>query len=451
MTQRRDFDLFVIGAGSGGVRAARTSARYGARVGIAESGALGGTCVNVGCVPKKLFVHAAHYGHAFEEARGYGWSSAAPQLDWRHLRDSKNREIERLNGVYRRLLREAGVALHAGRARLLDAHTVDVDGESFTADRILVATGGQPLLPQIPGHERLITSNEVFFLESLPQRAVVVGGGYIAVEFAGIFRGLGVATTLVHRSELFLRGFDLELRRCLSTQMAQQGIALRFGTEVESVDRGLDALELTLSDGSRLFTDLVLCAVGRRPDTAGLGLEAVGVELTDAGAIRVDDDLRTSVPSIFALGDVIDRVRLTPVAIAEAMSFARSQFGGQSMRVDYSLIPTAVFSQPGLASVGLTEEGARDCGLDVRIYAARFTPLRHALTRSGSESLLKLVVDAKTDRVLGAHMLGDDAAEIIQGLAVALRAGATKATFDATIGIHPTVAEEFVTMREPVR
>lgn len=447
---RFDFDLFVIGAGSGGVRAARMSAGMGARVGIAESTYLGGTCVNVGCVPKKLFVHAAHFREDFAAAAGYGWSVAETRFDWPTLLANKDREIARLNEVYRGLLLNSGVRLVEGRARLTGPHSVEVDGQCFTAERILVATGGKALRPPVPGAEHIITSDEAFHLERLPARALVLGGGYIAVEFAGIFHGLGVETTLIHRGELPLRGFDGDVRRFLTAQLRHKGLGVELSTQVQSVERRDGALAVSLSDGRVLETDLVMAAVGRVPNTGGLGLAEAGVQLTAGGAIQVDAGLRTSVPSIYALGDVIDRVQLTPVALAEAMAFARNQFAGSPLVLDYDNIPTAVFSQPSVGTVGLSEEQARERTGQVDIYRSEFTPLRHTLTGLGERTLMKLVVDRASDRVLGAHMVGAEAGEIVQGLAIALKAGVTKATFDATIGIHPTSAEEFVTMRSPV-
>ncbi len=447
-----DFDLFVIGAGSGGVRAARVAAGYGARVAVAEERQVGGTCVNVGCVPKKLFVHAAHYAEDFHDAAGFGWQLGAADFDWPRLRENKDREIARLNGIYRNLLEGRGVTLLEGRARLLDPHTVAVGERRYRARHILVATGAWPFVPEIPGREHVITSNEAFHLERLPRRAVIVGGGYIAVEFAGILNGLGVATELVYRGPLFLRHFDRDLRETLAEEMPKKGVRLRFGTEVEAVSRRADgSLELALGDGSRLETDLVLYATGRRPLTRDLGLEACGVALGADGAILVDEYYQSSVPSIHAIGDVIGGPELTPLATAQGMALASTLFLGEKRRVSLENLPTAIFSQPAVGTVGLGEEQARERYPAVQVYHTRFRALKHTLSGNPEKTFMKLVVDAASDRVLGVHMVGPEAGEIIQGMAVALQAGATKRVFDATIGIHPTAAEEFVTMREPVR
>lgn len=445
-----DFDLFVIGAGSGGVRAARISAGYGARVAIAEERYLGGTCVNVGCVPKKLFVHAAHAHEEWRDARGFGWSSADARFDWTTLRANKDREIARLNQVYGDLLAGKSVTVFDARATLLDPHTVALGEATYRARHILIATGGWPWVPTIAGYEHAITSNEVFHLQRLPARALVVGGGYIAVEFAGIFNGLGVRTELSYRGDLFLRHFDGDLRSALAEEMPKKGIGLRFGSTVAAIEkRGDGTLCVLFADGERLETDLVLYATGRRPLTEGLGLEACGVALRDDGSIIVDQWYQTNVPSVHALGDVIGGPALTPLAIAQGMALASTLFRGEPRNVSLENLPTAVFSQPALATVGLTEEQARERYARVDIYRTRFRPLKHTLSGNAERTLMKLVVDAETDRVLGAHMLGSDAPEVIQGLAVALQAGATKRIFDATLGIHPTAAEEFVTMREP--
>jgi glutathione reductase (NADPH) len=452
MSRLYDYDLFVLGAGSGGVRASRMSARHGARVAVAENRYLGGTCVNVGCVPKKLFVYGAHYREDFEDARGYGWTVDGARFDWPTLRDNKTAEVERLSGIYGRLLHGAGVDVLRGSARLLDRHRVAIDGTTVTAERILVATGSWPFVPDFPGREHVITSNEAFYLERFPERVLVVGGGYIAVEFAGIFAGLGARTTLSYRGPLFLRGFDDDVRTFVAGQMRAKHIELDFSSDVESIERAGDGeLHVHFREGKQLEVDTVLYATGRRPHVADLGLEAAGVTLTEAGAIAVDDGYRTSAPNIYAIGDVIDHAQLTPVAIAEAMCLAENLYNGASRRVDYERIPTAVFCQPNIGAVGLTEAQARARLANVRIFATDFTPMKHTLTDRDESTLMKLVVDGSTDRVVGAHMVGAEAGEIIQGLAVAMTAGATKAHFDATIGIHPTAAEEFVTMREPSR
>jgi glutathione reductase (NADPH) len=446
---RFDYDLFVIGAGSGGVRAARVSAGFGARVAIAEERYLGGTCVNAGCIPKKLLVYASHYAEDLRDALAYGWTGVRADFDWPRLITVKDREIARLNGVYRRLLETAGVKIIEARAVLLDPHTVAVANRQVTAERILIATGGWPSVPEIPGRDLVITSNEAFHLERLPPRIAIVGGGYVAVEFAGIFNGLGVETELIYRGPLFLRGFDRDLRETLAGEMRKKGVGLRFDASVTAIGAGKDGFTVTFGDGDRLETDLVMFATGRAPNSGGFGLEAIGVRLNDKGAVVVDAGYRSSVPSVYAIGDVTDRMNLTPVAIAEGIALARRLFGGGEAGVDYAFVPTAVFSQPALGTVGLTEEEARERFGEVRIYKSTFTPLRHTLTGAPEKTFMKLVVDGASDRVVGVHMIGADAGEIIQGMAVALRAGATKHTFDTTIGIHPTAAEEFVTMREP--
>jgi glutathione reductase (NADPH) len=443
-------DLFVIGGGSGGVRAARMAAQRGARVALAESGALGGTCVNLGCIPKKLYSYAAHYGEAFEEAHGFGWSGPAPEFDWALLKRNRAIEIMRLNGVYEKLLVGAGVQLMRGRAKLRDAHTVEVDGERVGAKNILVATGGAPHRPDFPGQELALTSNEMFDLEPFPRRLLVIGGGYIACEFATIFAGLGSRVTQFYRGAQVLRGFDDDVRAFVAAEMVKKGVDLRLNANLASLRRGTGGLEATREDGGTLEVDEVLVATGRWPNATGLGLEAVGVQPNEHGAIVVDEEFRTTVPHILAVGDVIDRVQLTPVALAEAMVVVDRLFGEGTRRIDYDNIPTAVFTHPNIGTVGLTEAQARQRHGRVRVYRSEFRPLKHTLSGSAERSMMKLVVDDATDRVLGVHMVGADAGEIVQGFAVALKAGATKAVFDATIGIHPTAAEEFVTMREPV-
>ncbi|SFM25975.1 glutathione-disulfide reductase [Marinobacter zhejiangensis] len=452
MSDIQQYDLIVIGAGSGGVRLARMSAQRGARVAVVESRYLGGTCVNVGCVPKKLFVYGAHVSEELEDASGYGWQVPQDQVafNWPTLVANKNAEIERLNGVYQRLLVNAGVTIIEGSASLLDANTVEVGGQQYHAEHITIATGSWPVVPQIPGREFILTSNEMFYLPQLPRHAVVWGGGYIAVEFAGILAGLGVETTLIYRGDLFLRGFDDDVRQFMVDEMKKKGIRLKFGVTIESVESEGGHYLARLSDGSTLSTGLVMAATGRRALTDGLGLEALGVEFQPSGHIQVDQDFRTSVPSISALGDVIGTPQLTPVALAQAMVLCRQLFGDGEGEMDYDNIPTAVFCQPNIGTVGLTEAEARDRGFDVTIFRSEFKPMKYVLTGRDERCLMKLVVDSTTDRVLGAHMVGPDAGEITQGLAVAIKCGATKAQFDSTIGIHPTSAEEFVTMREPV-
>lgn len=448
-----DFDLFVIGAGSGGVRASRMAAGFGAKVAVAEELYLGGTCVNVGCVPKKLFAYAAHFAEDFSDARGYGWDLSGTVFNWQRLVENKNTEITRLNGIYHNLLSGAGVTLVQGRARLLDSHTVAVGDKTFSAERILLATGGWPFIPDFPGREHVISSNEVFYLEQLPKRCVVVGGGYIAIEFAGIFKGLGCQTSLLYRGEQFLRGFDQGIRDHMVVTLQNKGMDLQFNTDVTRVDKQADgSLQVHLKSGEMLETDLVLYATGRRPKLDGLGLENTAVKLDDKGFIEVNDEYQTTDPAIFAIGDVTDTVQLTPVALAEGMALARRLYAPDEYRpVDYNDLATAVFCIPNIATLGLTEEQARAQGHKLDIFESRFRPMRNTLAGNPEQSLMKLLVDQDSDRVLGVHMVGPDAGEIIQGLAVALKAGATKAVFDATLGIHPTAAEEFVTMRTPSR
>jgi glutathione reductase (NADPH) len=447
-----DFDLFVIGAGSGGVRAARFAAGFGARVAVVESRYLGGTCVNVGCVPKKLLVYGAHFAEEFEQAKSFGWTPGEAEFDWATLIANKNREIERLNGIYRNLLVNSGVTLLEGHGRLLGPNKVEVNGQTYSAEHILIATGGWPQVPQFPGSEHAITSNEAFFLPQLPKRIVVVGGGYIAVEFASIFNGLGAHVTQLYRGELFLRGFDGSVRKHLHEELVKHGLDIRFNSDVERIDKQADSsLLVTLKDGSTLETDSVFYATGRRPMLDNLGLETVDIKLNKDGSIAVDEHYQTSEPSILALGDVIGGVQLTPVALAEGMAIARRLFKPEQYRaVDYRHIPTAVFSLPNIGTVGLTEEEAIKAGHEVQIFESRFRPMKLSLTDNQERTLMKLVVDAKTDVVLGCHMVGPDAGEIVQSLAIALKAGATKRIFDDTIGVHPTAAEEFVTMRSPV-
>lgn len=446
---KRDYDLFVLGAGSGGVRAARTAAALGARVAIAEERYLGGTCVNVGCVPKKLFVYASHFADEFREAAGFGWRVGERDFDWSVLLANKNREIHRLNGIYADLLEKSGTERFDGRAVVTGKNEVAINGKTIMAERLLVATGGWPHIPEIPGRDHVISSNEAFFLERLPPRAVVVGGGYIAVEFACIFNGLGVDTTLLYRGDLFLRGFDRECRAFLAQEMEKKGVTLRFNASVNKIEKQNSRLTADLGRGGPLETDLILYATGRRPNTQDLGLEAAGVRLNDKGAVLVNERWQSSTPSIYAIGDVTDRMNLTPVATAEGTALARNLYNGEARRVDYRDIPTCIFSQPQLGTVGLTEEQARAEFEQVEIYKSGFTHLKHTLSGSDEKTLMKLIVDKGTDRVVGAHLVGADAGEIAQGLGIALKAGATKAVFDATIGIHPTAAEELVTMREP--
>lgn len=454
-----DVDLFVIGAGSGGVRAARFAAGFGARVAIAESRYLGGTCVNVGCVPKKLLVHGAAFNEHFAHATGYGWSMSAPVFDWPNLIANKNTEIKRLNGVYQRLLDGAGVNLLNGHAKLLDAHTVQVNDQRIRAKHILIATGGWPHIPNIPGRELAIGSNEAFFLPELPTRVLVVGGGYIAVEFASIFHGLGAEVKQIYRGDLFLRGFDQAVREHIRDSFDEKNLKLLFNTDIASIQRADDgSLIATLADGQELITDCVFYATGRRPMLDDLGLENTRIKLTEKGYVAVDEHYITAEPSIMAIGDVIgdgfgdggQRLSLTPVALAEGVAVARRLFKPDEYRpVDYQHIPTTVFSLPNIGTVGLSEQQAIKAGYQLRIFETRFRSLPLSITQDRERTLIKMVVDADTDRVLGCHMVGAEAGEVIQGLAVAIKAGATKRVFDETMGIHPTVAEEFVTLRTP--
>ncbi|MCK9606179.1 MAG: glutathione-disulfide reductase [Methylomonas sp.] len=446
-----DVDLFVIGAGSGGVRAARMAAGLGARVVIAEQQYLGGTCVNVGCVPKKLFVYASHFQEDFAAAPGFGWSFQPPRFDWSQLLAQKNREIDRLQTVYQGLLENSGANIIIGQARLLDAHTVAVGERQFRAERILVATGGRPWLPDIPGKEFISTSDDMFALQHLPERILIVGGGYIAVEFAGIMHGLGVKTTLSYRGDKLLRGFDQDIREFVAQEMLKKGIDIHFNSDITRIETQDGGYLAHAGPGQTIAADLVLYATGRVANTEAFGLKTAGVELDEQGAIKVDAYYQTSQPSIYALGDVTNRVNLTPVATAEAMALVNRLYANQWTPVDYDNIPTAVFSQPNVGTVGLTEaEAGRRYPNDIDVYKSVFTPMKHTLSGLGEKTLMKMLVQRSSDRVLGMHMVGADAGEIIQGMAVAIRAGATKAVFDSTIGIHPTAAEEFVSMRKSV-
>jgi glutathione reductase (NADPH) len=445
-----DVDLFVIGAGSGGVRAARMAAGLGVRVAIAENQYLGGTCVNVGCVPKKLFVYASHFGEDFAAAKGFGWSISKPQFEWSRLLAQKNREIHRLQDVYESLLDNSGVQVIIGQARIIDEHTVIIGEQRFRSERILIASGAQPSVPDFTGKEFIVTSNEMFTLETLPERILIVGGGYIAVEFAGIMHGLGVETTLCYRGETLLRGFDDDVRGFIAQEMIKKGIDIRFNTEINRIEQSTNGFIAQTNQDRNIAADLVLYATGRKPNTEGLGLDGVGVEMDESGVIKINQHYQTSIPSIYALGDVANRFNLTPVATAEAMAFVNQSYTNQPTFVDYDNIPTAVFSQPNIGIVGLTESEARKRHPEIDIYQSVFTPMKHTLSGLDEKSLMKMVVNRNNDRVLGIHMVGIDAGEIIQGMAVAIRAGATKNIFDSTIGIHPTAAEEFVTMRKPI-
>ena len=445
-----DYDLFVIGGGSGGVRAARIAAGHGARVGLCEESRLGGTCVIRGCIPKKLLVYGSHFPEHFEDAAAYGWDVSVDGFDWHRLIDNKDREIARLEGVYHRLLSDAGVEIVEGRGIVADPHTVEVEGRRFTAERILVAVGGWPNVPDFPGSEHTITSNETFHLNALPERILVAGGGYIAVEFAGIFNGLGSATTLIYRGPQVLRGFDDDVRAAVDAGMGERGVDFIYDTVIDRIDKSQSGLSVVFSDGRTGEFDQVLMAIGRSPKVRELGLAEAGVSMTDGNAVIVDEYSRSSVPSIWAVGDVTNRINLTPVALMEGHAFADTEFGGMSRPVDHADVPSAVFSQPPVASVGKTEAEARAEHGDVQIFRSQFNPLKHTLTGRRDPMMMKLIVDTASQRVIGCHVVGDDAAEIVQGVAIAIKMGARKSDFDATIGIHPTAAEELVTMRTPV-
>ena len=452
MTDRYDFDLLVIGGGSAGVRCARMAAQRGVKVAIAEAAALGGTCVNAGCIPKKLYSYAAGYADSFSESAGYGWRGDAPTLDWEALKKARAGEIGRLNDVYGTLLQTAGATLLQGWAKLDGPHAVVVDGKRHSARHIVLATGGMPHLPDVPGREFVVTSEQMFDLAPFPRRLAVVGGGYIACEMASIFHGLGAQVTLLQRGGALLTGFDGEVRRFIASEMGRAGVDVRLNWPVEGVRRRDDgSLCVTSTHGSVCDADVVLYATGRKPLTQGLGLETAGVLLDERGAVVVDADYRSSVPSIHAIGDISSRMQLTPVALAEAMALVDTLFGDGKRKVDYAFVPTAVFTHPNIGTVGMTEEAACEAygRPGIEIYRADFRTLRHTLSGSSERSFVKLVVQKKTDRVVGLHMVGPDAGEIVQGFAVAMRAGATKALFDSTIGVHPTLAEEFVTLREP--
>ena len=444
-----DVDLFVIGAGSGGVRAGRIAAKYGAKVAVAEEFRPGGTCVIRGCVPKKLLVYASKFAEEFEDAIGFGWTSEKVSFDWATLIENKDREIERLSRAYVRNLEGAGAELINEHATLIDPHTVQLaGGRKVTAKYILIATGAAPFVPRnLTGHELAITSNEAFDLPRLPRRIVIVGGGYIAVEFAGIFNGLGVETILLYRGDQILRGFDDDLRNHLAVEMEKKGIDIRCNTDVQEIVRSGDGVRVTLTDGKAYGASQIMFATGRIPNVAGLGLENVGIKPTPHYAIPVNEYSQTEVPSIYAVGDVTNRVNLTPVAIREGHAFADTVFGGKPVMVNHGLVPTAVFSQPELGTVGMTETQAR-VKHKVDIYKTSFKPMKHSLSGRDERMFMKLVVDAENDRVLGCHIAGPDAGEMAQLLGIAITCGATKAQFDATLAVHPTASEELVTMRE---
>ncbi len=442
-----DYDLFVIGAGSGGVRASRIAASLGASVAIAEERYFGGTCVNVGCVPKKLFSYAAHFKDSFEDSAGFGWETGAISFDWAKLKSNKDSEINRLNEIYKSILDNNGVTIYQDRARVAGPHTIAVADQQLSARYILIAVGGWPWTPDYPGCEHAVSSNEVFALDALPESIAVVGGGYIAVEFASIFAGLGRDTTLIYRGEKLLRGFDEDVRDLITAEMGHK-TELKLQDDVSKIVKYDRGLEVSLNSGYEFECDLLLAATGRRPLTDDLGLETVAVELDDWGAIKVNADYQTREPSIYAVGDVIDRVALTPVALAEGQLVARQLFGQNPQGLSYENIPTAVFCHPNVATCGLTESEVQQRGFDYDVFLSTFKPLKHTLSGREERSLIKLIVDKASDRVIGAHIVADDAGELMQGIAVAMNAGVTKSQFDNTIGIHPTLAEEFVTMRE---
>ncbi|PCE23787.1 glutathione-disulfide reductase [Paraburkholderia acidicola] len=451
MTAKYDFDLFTLGAGSGGVAGSRRAASYGARVGICEDSRIGGTCVIRGCVPKKLLVYGSHIADEIDDAKGYGWTIPEAHFDWARLIEAKNKEVDRLNGIYIKMLNDAGVEIVHGRGKLIDAHTVEVGERIVTAERILIATGSRPHLPPTPGIEHAITSNEALDLPELPKRIAVVGSGYIAVEFAGIFNALGVEVTMIIRGDLPLKGFDEDVRTHVVEEMTRRGIRFVSQTRVERIEKMAHGLEAHLHQSDAVIPcDQILYAIGRIPNTGDLGLKALGIETGLLGAVIVDEWSRSNVTNIYAVGDVTDRMNLTPVAIAEARALAETLFNNNPTTFDPEGVPTAVFGQPPIATVGLTEAAARALGRPVDIYRTRFRPMKHTLSGRQEKVLMKLVVDRESDRVLGCHMVGADSAEIMQGIAIALKCGATKKQFDRTIGIHPSSAEEFVTMRDKV-
>ncbi|MCH8228262.1 MAG: glutathione-disulfide reductase [Proteobacteria bacterium] len=446
-----DFDLFVLGAGSGGVRAARIAATHGARVGICENSRVGGTCVIRGCIPKKLLVYAAHFAEDFEDARGFGWDVGPVRFSWPDLIRAKDREIDRLNQVYLSLLSQSGVKLYPHRGRFLDPHQVQLGDETISAERILIATGGHPWVPDIPGIEHTITSDEAFFLSELPQRVAVVGGGYIACEFAGIFNGLGSEVFQLYRGEAVLRGFDHDVRRVVGAEMQKKGIQLMLDTVVERIGKTQQGLELSLRDGSTLEVDQVMYATGRVPNVKGLGLQDIGIEVRPSGGVVVNEMSQSSIEHIYAVGDVTSRINLTPVAIQEGHAFADTVYGGIRRPVNHEFVPSAVFCQPPVGTVGFSEEEARTRYGAIDVYRSQFRPLKHTLSGRDEKTLMKLIVDRESQKIIGIHIVGGDAPEIVQGFAIAVRSGLTKQHFDCTIGIHPTAAEELVTMRSPIQ
>ena len=447
-----DYDLFVIGAGSGGVRCARMSASFGARVAVCEDRYMGGTCVNVGCVPKKLFVYGSHFSEDFRDAKSYGWDVDVKGFNWPTLRDNKSTEIERLNGIYRNMLGNAGVDVIDGRGKIIGPNTVEVAGKTYTAERILIATGGWPTRPEIPGKEHMIDSNEIFYIDEFPKRFVVLGGGYIATEFAGIFEGLGSEVTQIYRGDMILRGFDDEIRAFAQAEVTKKGVNIKTGVNISSIEKHDDGLHVKLTDGSFIVADAVLSAIGRHPNLENLGALENGVTLNERGYVKVDPiTFETDATGIYAVGDIIGGMELTPVALAEGMSLANRLYNDNPYEIDYADIATAVFCQPNIGTVGLTEEQARGAFDKIRVYTSEFRAMKHTVSGNTERTLMKLIVDDTSDRVVGCHMVGAEAGEIIQGIAIAMKAGATKKVFDQTIGIHPTSAEEFVTMRTMTR
>ena len=445
-----NYDYFVIGAGSGGVRSARIAAGHGAKVGIAESTHWGGTCVNVGCVPKKLFAYAADFHAHFEDSKNYGWSYGDTKFDWQILRDNKNKEIERLNGIYTSMLEKAGVEMHWGHAKLTGDHTIDIDGKTVSADKILIATGGTPRKLDIPGGEHAATSDDAFYLEDLPEHITIIGGGYVAVEFAHIFSGLGHQVSLLYRRDMFLGGFDRDISKALAKEMEKQGIDLQFNTSPGEIRKEEHGYTLITNLGKEIQTGLVMAAIGRDPNTANLGLKAIDIETHPSGKIKINEEFQTTLPHIHAIGDIVNPYTLTPVAIAEGHFLADKLFGGDRFAeriFRYTEIATAIFSSPPIGTIGLSEAEALEMGYEIDIYQSDFRGLKHTISGRDERSLMKVIVDRTNDNVLGMHMMGADSPEIMQGFAVAINMGMTKADLDMTVGIHPTAAEEFVTMR----
>ena len=442
-----EYDLFIIGGGSGGIRAARISSNLGARVALAEESDLGGTCVNVGCVPKKLLFYASHFAEDFNNSNYYGWSFDNKKFNWNRLIKNKNIEIERLNNIYKKMLLDASVDIFSGHASLVDSNTIKIGDKLITSKNILISTGGYPFIPKITGNDHVFTSNEAFFLKSLPKKIIIVGGGYIAVEFASIFNELNVETHLVYRGSLFLRGFDKDLREQLKNEMIKKGINLKFNTEIEKISKKNNNLTIKLTSGESLNASHVMYATGRMPNSTNMNLDQVGVKLDKNNAIKVNKFYQTNLSSIYAIGDVCNRHNLTPVALAEGSILANNLFNKKNDTLNYNNIATCIFSQPNVATVGLSEEEAKKKYNDIKVFKSSFTPMKLTLSRSDEKNFIKLIIDKETDLVIGAHLVSDNAGEIIQGIAIAIKSGATKKVFDETIGIHPTIAEEFVSMR----